>query len=84
MVGSTHPDLTLVFDLPVEAGLARAAARGGDDRFEAKGLDFHQRLRDAFTAIAAAEPRRCRLLDAAQPMDAVFEDVWAAAATVLC
>ena len=50
-----RPDLTLVFDLPPEAGLARAEARAGAEmRFESKGLAFHQRLRDGFLAIAAA------------------------------
>ena len=79
VVGDDQPDLTLVFDLPVEAGLARAAGRGGDEaRFEGKGPEFHQRLRDAFSAIAAAHPDRCMLIDAAGAREAVAERVWAA------
>ena len=76
VVGETRPDLTLVFDLPPEAGLERAQARGGEMRFESKGLAFHQRLREGFLAIARAEPERCALVDAAQPIDAVGQAVW--------
>jgi len=65
------PDLTLILDLPVEAGLARAGARGGADRYERMGTDFHQRLREGFLAIAAAEPARCAVIDASQKIEAV-------------
>ncbi len=74
IVGSTVPDLTLIFDLPPEAGLARAAARGGEARFEAKGLDYHRRIREAFLDIARAEPGRCVVIDADRSPDAVFAD----------
>ena len=74
------PDLTLVFDLPVDVGLARAAARGeGEARFESKGRDFHERLRAAYLAIVEAEPRRCVLaVDADGDLGAVEARVWAA------
>jgi dTMP kinase len=79
VVGETRPDLTLVFDLPVEVGLARAMARGGaEQRFERKGEAFHQRLREGFLAIAAAEPERCRVIDADDDIDGVEASVWAA------
>lgn len=65
------PDLTLVLDLPPEAGIARAAARSGADRYERMGADFHAAVRAGFLAIAAAEPSRCVLLDAAQGPDVV-------------
>lgn len=72
VLGETRPDLTLILDLPAERGLARAARRGGGEaRFESKGLAFHQRLRDGFLALAAAEPGRCVVIDADQPEDAV-------------
>lgn len=77
VVHATTPDLTLILDLPVEAGLARAARRGGHDRFERKGFAFHQRLRDAFLAIAALEPRRCVVLDGDSSVAALSEAVWA-------
>jgi len=78
-LGGLSPDLTLILDLPPETGLARARARAADtggegaeaDRFEAEALAFHARLREAFLAIAAAEPARCAVIDAGLPPDAV-------------
>lgn len=70
------PDLTLILDLPPEAGMARAAARGvAADRYERLDGGFHARVRAGFLAIAAAEPARCAVLDAARDPDAVFADV---------
>lgn len=69
--GDLRPDLTLVFDLPVEVGLARAAARGRLDRFEQEGQAFFEAVRQAYLQRAQAEPRRYTLLDAAQPLEAV-------------
>lgn len=80
----TAPDLTLVLDLPAEVGLARAEARAGAEmRFESKGMAFHQNLRDAFAAIAAAEPERCAVVDAAADIDAVEQAIWSAVSTRL-
>jgi len=69
--GGLRPDLTLVFDLPVEVGLARAAARGRLDRFEQEGRGFFEAVRQAYLRRAAAEPQRYRVLDAVQPLDRV-------------
>ncbi|WP_040269213.1 dTMP kinase [Pseudomonas rhodesiae] len=66
--GSLRPDLTLLFDLPVEVGMARASARGRLDRFELEGQVFFDAVRRAFLARAKAEPARYHLLDAAQPL----------------
>jgi dTMP kinase len=69
-----RPDLTLILDLPAQAGLARARRRGegeGPDRFEAEASSFHERLRSAFRAIAEAEPERCRVIDAEPGPDVV-------------
>lgn len=74
--GDISPDLTLILDLPVEAGLARAAARtGGEDRFERKGLEFHKRLREGFLAIAKAEPERCTVIDATPEPEIVAQEI---------
>jgi len=75
-VGECMPDLTLIFDLPAEQGLARAGFRGtaNEDRFERKGRSFHEKLRQGFLAIAAAEPRRCTVIDASAAPDAVFSE----------
>ena len=79
VLGDIRPDLTLIFDLPPEVGLARAEGRGGGEaRFEAKGLAFHARLRARFLEIAQAEPDRCVLIDAAPDADHVADAVWAA------
>lgn len=79
VVGADQPDLTLVFDMPVEIGLERAFGRDMfEARFESKGQDFHQRLRDHFLAIARAEPNRCKVIDAAGDPDTVAAAVWAA------
>lgn len=78
IVGSDRPQLTLVFDLDVAQGLERAGGRGtpGEDRFERKGLSFHQRLRDGFLAIAGAEPDRCKVIDVSGSVEATAEAVW--------
>ncbi|WP_367614495.1 dTMP kinase [Teichococcus coralli] len=73
------PDLTLVLDLPPEAGMARAAARGEPDRFERLGPEFHARVHAGFRRIAAENPDRCVLLDALLPP----EPLYAAAAEAL-
>ena len=74
-----RPDLTLVLDMPADAGLHRASGRGGhENRFESKALAFHDRLREAFLEIAVAEPERCVVIDASAEPDAVAEAVWAA------
>ena len=79
VVRDVRPDLTLILDLPVEEGLARALARGGgEERFERKGRDFHERLRQAFLDIARAEPQRCVVLDAAAAPDQVAARIWSA------
>ena len=79
-----RPALTLVFDLDPELGLARALGRpDAEARFESKGLDFHRRLRAGFLAIAAAEPDRCRIVDASGEPDAVEARVLADVGPVL-
>lgn len=66
------PDLTLIFDVPVEVGLARAANRhGAEARFEAKDRDYHERVRQGFLAIAKTEPKRCVVIDASRDIEAV-------------
>ena len=68
------PDLTLLFDLPVEVGMARARARVAhiadhNDRLEAEKMDFHERVRSSFLQIARREPERVKVLDATQSID---------------
>ncbi|MBP7274637.1 MAG: dTMP kinase [Kiritimatiellae bacterium] len=72
------PDVTLVLDLPVDAGRARMAGRhaaGGDgpDRLEREAAEFHARVRDGYLALARAEPGRFRVMDASRAEEDVFE-----------
>ncbi|WP_409283519.1 dTMP kinase [Pseudomonas protegens] len=73
--GELRPDLTLVFDLPVDVGLARASARGRLDRFEQEGQAFFQKVRQAYLTRAAAAPQRYCLVDAAQPLAQVQQSL---------
>lgn len=63
------PDVTILLDVPVEVGIGRV--RGEPDRIEREGLDFHQRVRDGFLALAAASPARFFVLDGTEPVDAL-------------
>lgn len=70
-----HPDLTLLLDVPVEAGLARKAP-GDVTRFEAEyDLAFHERVRNGFLALAADEPDRIAIVDATGPIDGVSRQI---------
>lgn len=76
VVGSDDPDLTLILDVPPSVGLARAQSRRGPEtRFEGKGVDYQQRVRDAFQEIARRNPARCRLIDAAGDEETVWRTV---------
>ena len=67
-----QPDLTLLLDLPIETGLARMTARGGqDDRYQQKDKVFHQKLRDAYLLLAEQYAHRFRIIDAAENAESV-------------
>jgi dTMP kinase len=69
--GGLRPDLVVLLDIDPSVGLARAAARSGQDRVEAESLAFHQRVRTAFRELAAAEPDRYLIVDADDPVDVI-------------
>jgi dTMP kinase len=71
VLAELRPDLTLLFDVPVEVGLARAGKRGDLDRIEREDMAFFQRIRDSYLSRAAAEPGRFQVLDAAAPLTEV-------------
>lgn len=80
VLGSFQPDLTIILDIPVQDGLARAGIRegaegSGEDRYERMGSEFHQRLRDGFLDIARRNPERCCLIDATMDIDAVQREI---------
>lgn len=75
-VGDTAPDLRILLDLPVEVGLARRHRDAGSvNRIDRAGLAFHRRVRDAYLDLVAAQPEAWVVVDAAQPPDAVLEDI---------
>jgi len=86
--GEVWPNLTLLLDLDPKAGLQRVRERQfqlglATDRLENEGLEFHQSVRQGFLDQAEAEPGRIKVLDAAEPPEAVAEQVWSLAEPVL-
>jgi dTMP kinase len=83
-LGDFKPDLTFILDLPVADGLARSLKQkdiaGGkentEDRFEKLKIDFHEKLRQGFLAIAKHEPNRCVVIDAGGLADDVYNVIW--------
>jgi dTMP kinase len=78
-VGELSPDLTVILDLPVQVGLERAKERRGaaqTDRFEGEGAEFHEKLHDAYLAIAVREPNRCVVIDATASKEIVADAIW--------
>jgi len=75
--GDFWPDLTIVLDLAVAEGLARAQKRSDvEDLYERMGTAFHERIRDAFLEIANAEPDRCAVIEAEGTVDHIAGKVW--------
>jgi dTMP kinase len=69
--GGLQPDLTLLFDLPVQLGLQRQSKR---DRLDSESLDFHDRVRNGFLAESKLDPNRYRVIDATQSQQDVLND----------
>lgn len=82
VLGDLQPDLTLVFDLPVEIGLGRAARRGALDRFEQEQRAFFEAVRQTYLDRAQAVPARYRLIDASRSLAEVQADLRALVATL--
>ncbi len=79
VMSGVEPDLTIVLDLPVDEGLKRAASRrDSETRFERKGREFHERLRQGFLDIAHRFPNRCLVIDASQSIERIHSAVLAA------
>jgi len=77
-IDGAMPDLTIILDIPAEQGLSRANKRRGTDvadRFEKEAIAVHEARRQAFLAIAKAEPDRCKVLNADRDLDAISADI---------
>ena len=75
--GDVCPDVTIVLDIDSQIGLARAKSRReGEDRFEAKGHVYHEKVRAGFLEIAANAPSRCVVIDASRTPDSIAADIW--------
>ena len=70
-----NPDLTLLFDVPVEISLSRVKARGELDRFEQEKLDFHNRIREAYLGLAEQNINRIQIIDSSQEIELMLKSV---------
>ncbi|MES9999368.1 MAG: dTMP kinase [Candidatus Thiodiazotropha lotti] len=73
--GELRPDLTLLLDLPVEQGLARAGKRSEPDRFEKQAMSFFEKVRAGYLEIAAREPHRVKIVDASKSLETVQQQI---------
>ena len=69
--GSLQPDLTIILDIPVQIGLARASERSAPDRFEQEKVEFFERVRNRYLQIAQDNPQRCVVVDASLNLEGV-------------
>ena len=75
--GDIYPDVTIILDIDCHIGLERAKLRGnGEDRFEAKGHAYHEKVRTGYLEIAVNAPTRCEVINANRMPDEVAKDIW--------
>jgi dTMP kinase len=77
------PNLTVLLDLDVASALHRTSERGQNDRIEAEASEFHRKIREAYLALASAEPERFRVMDGSLPIDTIADQVWRAVNSLL-
>ena len=70
-----NPDLTLLFDVPVEISLSRVKARGELDRFEQEKLDFHNRIRESYLELAEQNVNRIQIIDSSREIELMLKSV---------
>ncbi len=79
---SLQPDITLLFDVPVEVSVARLAGARSPDKFERESADFFRKIRDAYLQRANHNPQRFRIIDANKPLEEVAKDIEKIIATI--
>jgi len=79
---SLQPDLTLLFDVPVEVSMQRLSAARAPDKFERESADFFTRIRDAYLQRAQQNPARFKVIDSNRPLDEVAQSVMQAIASL--
>ena len=77
ILATAKPDLTILIDLDPQIGLQRRAGQAAGTRFEAKGLAFHEKVRDGFLTLAQMEPSRFLVVDGAQELASVEAEILA-------
>ena len=77
-----QPDVTLLFDVPVEVSIARLAGARSPDKFERESADFFTRIRNAYLLRAKQNPERFRIIDASKPLEEVSKMVKEVIATI--
>jgi dTMP kinase len=84
-VGATRPDLTILLHVPIDVSESRRKLRasGARDRMEELDRAFFERVEQGFKAIAVAEPKRVRVIDATRPIEVVREEIWRSVAAVV-
>jgi len=70
-----QPDLTLLFDLPVETSLSRVKERGALDRFEKEELEFHKRIRNTYLDLAKNNSNRIKIIDSSEKIESMLNNV---------
>jgi dTMP kinase len=73
--GEIKPDLTIILDINSEEGLNRALVRGKPDRFEQEKLDFHDRVRNGYLALAKKEPKRFIVIDGEKTVEEIHKEI---------
>ena len=72
------PDLTLLFDLPVDVSLSRLNSDGNLDKFEKEAADFHTRIRESYLTLAKSEPKRFEIINSNQNINIIEKEVYLA------
>jgi dTMP kinase len=75
LIGGLQPDMTLLFDVPVEVSCQRLSGARDPDRFEQENAAFFQKIRDAYLQRAAQFPQRFRIIDANRPLEYIKHEL---------